>query len=90
MSGFESPLFTRRLTDADSPFTLSSDSGITKWSIKLVSGAATLKGTRKLGDLESTPIDLAEEQPINASDEDGNCCFELEIAGGAIVDFIAA
>lgn len=90
MSGFDNPMFTRRLTSADSPFTISKDSGIAKWSMLLVSGAATLKGTRKIGNLESTPIDLVEGSPINASSSDGVCCFVLEIAGGAFVDFLAA
>ena len=89
MSVFNKPLFTRRLTDADSPFTISSTSGITKWSMLLKSGTATLTGTRKLGSLESTAIDLVEGVPINASSEETPCCFELTLAGGAIVDFMA-
>lgn len=89
MSVFNGKLFTKRLTAADSPFTIDENSGITKWSMRLVSGAATLTGTKKIGSMESDAIDLVEGVPVNAYDEDSPCCFTLAIAGGGIVDFMA-
>lgn len=85
----EAHLFTKKLTNADSPFEIKEEYGVTNYSILLKNGAATIIGDKKLGGMSPDAIDLVEGTPFNGSNGNGVCCLIITIAGGGEVDFAA-
>jgi len=85
----EAPLFTRRLTTGE-VLILTQDDGIKNYSIKVVSGTATLLGTKVINGLSSTAITLDALQVFSGSSVKG-AIFTLTVGGvGSVVDFAAS
>lgn len=89
MSSQKDPLFTKRFTAGDS-FTLTADDGISKYSLKVVTGTATLTGTKKIQGISSDPITMEEGDTFSGSSQNAACCLTLVVAGGSVVDFAAS
>lgn len=89
MSILEAPLFTRTFNGADT-FTLLAEDGISKYSIKVVSGTATLLGTKSIRGITSNVVTLEVGQVFNGSSQNASCCFTLTIPPASVVEFIAS
>ena len=64
------PIFTGTLTNSDSPFTITSEMGVSNISIlNLSSVTATVLGTRSLGSKTPSAINIAENVTYSASVE---------------------
>ncbi|MDD3875378.1 MAG: hypothetical protein PHT69_02040 [Bacteroidales bacterium] len=86
----QTPLFTKTLTSADSPFTIIEDDGIAKWSLETVTGPCTLEGTMKIRSLASGPITIAEGKTVSDTSQSARCCLTLTIPEGSTVIFMAS
>lgn len=84
------PLFTKTLTSVDSPFTITEDDGITKWSLETVTGPCTIEGTMKIGTKSSGPIEIAEGKTVADTSDKARCCLTLTIPDGSTVIFMAS
>lgn len=85
----ENPLYTRKLTNADSPFVITEEMGIQKYSLVLVAGTGTIAGTGRLGALIANAIDLVVGTPISIESHNGSCCATITIGAASTVDFMA-
>lgn len=87
----QTPLFTRTLTDADSPFELTQNDGISKYSFKVTTGTCTLLGTKIIGGtIQPNAITFEEGETFSDSSGASLCCITLTIAPGAVVRFAAS
>lgn len=89
MSALQDPLFTRTFVGATT-FTMLNEDGISKYSIKVVTGTATLLGTKSIRGLASTPITLEEGQVFNGSSQNASCCFTLTVPPASVVEMAAS
>ncbi len=88
MSLLNKELFSSTLTDAESPFVITKDDGITQYSIKLLAGSATITGSRKLNGISSSAVPMDVNEPINGSVSEG-VAVTITIAPGGSVAILA-
>lgn len=84
------PLFTKTLTSEDSPFTITENDGITKWSLKAITGACSITGTMKIRNMSSGTIEIAEGETVSDTSDTARCCLTLTIPDGSVVSFMAS
>lgn len=89
MSVLSTPLFTRTLTSADSPFSLIEKNGITKYTLEVKTGTCEIIGTAELNGLVSNAVELAEGQ-VFTDTSDGACEVTITIPDGSQVKIIAS
>lgn len=89
MSALDSPLFTKTFSTATT-FNLIAEDGISKYSIKVVSGTATLLGTKSIRGITSDSVTLEEGQVFNGSSQNAACCFTLTVPPASVVEFVAS
>jgi hypothetical protein len=89
MSAIEAPLFTKTFIGADT-FTITSEMGIAKYSIKVKTGTATLLGTKTIAGITSDAVSLEEGQVFNGSSSNSACCFTLTIPPASVVEVVAS
>lgn len=82
-------IFTTVLTNGI--LTIEESFGVTVVAIKLTAGAGFYKGTKKLGDVDSTQIDLVVDKPVTISSEQTKYIDGLIIdcQGGGVIEIIA-
>ena len=85
-----SKLFTRTLTNADSPVVIIQKQGITKFSLEVTTGTCEILGTLKLGSLESNAVELTEGQVVTDTSQGGGCEITITIPKGSVVKMIAS
>jgi len=85
----QDPLFTKTFIGATS-FTLLHEDGISKYSIKVVTGTATITGTKSIRGIQSDAITLQEGQVFNGSSQNSACCFTLDIPPASVVEVAAS
>lgn len=90
MSNLQEAVFTRSLTNADSPFQITEDDGIQKASIKCTSlTACQITGTKSIRGTTSNAVSLSQNQVLNLSAEKGILQFTITIPVGATCELVA-
>lgn len=81
-------IFTYTLTG--SILTINETDGVTAVAMKLLSGAATYSGTKKIGSIASTPTSLVVDKSVTVTSEQTKYIDSFTIdAGGGSVEIIA-
>lgn len=88
MSVLNESLFTKKFTTA-TVFTVLQEYGIREYSIKVVSGTATLLGGKKIGNIQSDAIDMVEGDTFSGNSQNSACCFTLTVAPASVVQVAA-
>jgi len=85
----QDPLFTKTFI-GQATFQLRHEDGISKYSIKVVTGTATLLGTKSIRGIESDEVTLTEGQVFNGSSLNSACCFTLTVPPASVVEVAAS
>lgn len=81
-------IFTYTLTGGT--LTINETDGVTAVAMKLLSGAATYAGTKKIGSISSTPTSLVVDKSVTVTSEQTKYIDSFTIdAGGGSVEIIA-
>lgn len=88
MSVLNESLFTKTFNTPD-PFTMLAEYGIRQYSIKVITGSATLLGGKTIGGIESDAVTLSEGDVFTGDAPNSACCFTLTLAMGAVVQVVA-
>lgn len=88
MSVLNENLFTKKFTSA-TIFEVLAEYGIREYSIKVVSGSATLLGGKTIGDVQSDAIDMVEGDTFTGNSQNSVCCFILTINPASVVQVAA-
>jgi hypothetical protein len=77
-------IFTYVLTSGT--LTISETDGVTAVAMKLLSGAATYAGTKKIGTIDSTPTSLIVDKAITVTSEQTKYIdsFTIDATGGSV------
>lgn len=77
-------IFTYTLTNGS--LTINAADGITAVAMKLLGGAATYAGTKKIGNIDSTPTSLVVDKDITVTSEQSKYIdsFTINAAGGSV------
>lgn len=77
-------IFTYTLTSGI--LTINEADGVTAVAMKLLSGAATYAGTKKIGNIDSTPTALVVDKSVTVTSEQSKYIdvFTIDASGGSV------